>query len=97
MAGVGVIMILAGFIAERSVNHKVGPGRLLGLVSSARVIYTLGLLFVYAFLLGRLGHILTTVLVMWGLFYDWKRRITLSAFSSQCWSREFRIYFLRNC
>ena len=74
MAGVGVIMILAGFIAERSVNHKVEPGRLLSLVSSARVVYTLGLLFVYAFLLGRLGHILTTVLVMWGLFYDWEKK-----------------------
>ena len=74
MVGVGVIMILTALVATGPIRDKARPGRLLGLVSSARVIYTLGLLFVYAFLLGRLGHILTTVLVMWGLFYDWEKK-----------------------
>jgi hypothetical protein len=43
-------------------------------VSWPRVLWTLGLLFVYAFFLDRLGHLLATFLAMAGLFYDWDRK-----------------------
>ena len=74
MAGVGAIMVLTGFVAESPVSHKAHPAPLLSSGSRARVLYTLGLLFAYAILLGLLGHILTTVLVMWGLLFDWGKK-----------------------
>jgi hypothetical protein len=74
MAGVGVVMIV-------TVLFKTGSGRnggplahMLTRITWSRVLWTLGYLFVYAFLLDRLGHVLTTFLVMCGLFYDRERK-----------------------
>ena len=98
MAGVGVIMILTALLAAGPVRDKARPGRLPGAGSWARVLYTLGLLFAYAFLLDPLGHVLTTVLVMWGLFYDRdKKNHAVSILAFNPGHRNFAIYFSRNC
>jgi hypothetical protein len=74
MAGVGLVMILTALLGAVSIR-KGGPlSRVLSSISWSRVLCTLGLLFGYAFLLDRLGHVLATFLVMWGLFYDWDKK-----------------------
>jgi hypothetical protein len=74
MAGVGLVMIFTALLAAASIRNKGDFARVLGSISWFRVLSTLGLLFAYAFLLDRLGYILTTFLVMWGLFFDWEKK-----------------------
>jgi hypothetical protein len=48
--------------------------------SKARFLGMVLLLFAYVFFLERAGYILCTLLVMWGLFYDWGKNRLLRGF-----------------
>lgn len=76
LAGVGLVMIFAAVLA-RTAHARSGYRDFLstfGSVSWFRIFYTMGLLLGYAILLEPLGYILATLLIMWGLFYDWDKK-----------------------
>lgn len=70
---IGVGMIISG-----AVSKKLGQGAeahsTFQFDSWRRLMYTMGLLLMYTVLLNRVGFILTTVLAMFGLFFDWEQR-----------------------
>jgi putative tricarboxylic transport membrane protein len=45
-----------------------------------RLSYTMTLLIIYALLLNTLGYIISTFLLMWGLFHDWEKNRWASSF-----------------
>ena len=70
---VGLVMLFSAALSK--IPQKGGGGfrDSVRSVSPARLIYTMGLLCGYAIFLEPLGYILATLLLMWGLFYDWER------------------------
>jgi hypothetical protein len=87
--GVGFVAFIAGFFIlavgalitvlrrpeQQIVEPPSGATRARFLLSPAfKLTYTLGLLLFYALLLDRLGYIVTTFVVLFGLFYDPVRR-----------------------
>lgn len=79
MVAVGTIMFFAGGSAKRPKHEDGDSAQSSPSASWPRVLYTIGFLFGYAVLLDPLGYILTTFLVLWGLFYDWRKRNWLSS------------------
>lgn len=84
MAGVGLVMIFTavlprtGHVDHRDLAHTFGS------VSWFRMLYATALLFAYAALVEPLGFILTTLLVLWGLFYDWDKKNWFSSLLGSC-------------
>ena len=87
--GAGFVAFIAGFFIlvvgalitlfrrpeQRNVETPSGTTRAQFLQSAAfKLTYALGLLLFYALLLDRLGYIITTFVVLFGLFYDPVRR-----------------------
>lgn len=67
---VGLIMILSQTLSKISRVDSPDLGPAFRNVPWSRLGYTMVLLFAYAVILNTLGYILSTFLVMWGLFYD---------------------------
>ena len=67
---IGVIMILQKTFSTQAADAGQGSSRPLLQRPRARLIYTLSLLVGYGLLLETLGYIVTTSLLMFGLFYD---------------------------
>jgi hypothetical protein len=75
VGGVGAILIVSKCI---SIGHAKGAAPSLGQgfawASWRRLVYTMLLLVAYATLMVPFGYILSTFLVMFGLFFDWGKR-----------------------
>ena len=67
---VGLVMGLSGLLSKISPPSRIDFDKTFSIASWPRLIYTMGLLLSYGLLLNTLGYILTTFLVMSGLFYD---------------------------
>ncbi len=78
LSGVGLVMVFSGTFSR--ISGRVVFGQVFRNISWYRLAYTMGLLLGYALFLNTLGYILTTLLVMWGLFLDWKKRSLVSSF-----------------
>jgi hypothetical protein len=72
VAGIGMVMAFSEIISKTFQSQTSNIEFSFRNVSWFRLIYTMGLLLGYAFLLNTIGYILTTFLVMLGLLYDWK-------------------------
>jgi len=70
LLGLGLVMVLAQVISKMSQGERFNLGLTFQNISWQRLGYTVALLFGYAVFLNRLGFILVTFLVMWGLLYD---------------------------
>lgn len=83
MFAVGAIMLCAGaglrfFMSADGEADPEPPGE--APEPRLRILYTVALLFVYALLLVPLGYLPTTMLVLWGLFFNWDKRNWFSSF-----------------
>ena len=67
---IGVIITLQDTFSKHTSDAGPGSGRSLLQRQSPRLVYTLSLLVGYGLLLETLGYIVTTSLLMFGLFYD---------------------------
>ena len=74
VAAVGMIMTLSEVFSKSSQNDTFDLRSAFKDISWFRLIYTMVLLFGYALLFDVLGYVLTTLFVMWGLFYDWETK-----------------------
>jgi len=80
---IGLIMGLSEFLSKTHLPNTTDVNHKFSLTSWPRLIYTMVLLVSYGLLLNTLGYILTTFLVMSGLFYDReKSRWSLSLLAS---------------
>ena len=80
---VGLIMFLSQLLLSDTSCDMFDPIAVFQGVPISKLVYTVALLVVYAVLLGSLGYIVTTFLLMWGLLYDReKRNWVVSSFSS---------------
>jgi len=80
---VGLIMLLPHFLSK--ISHPIGSssGSYFRIPSWPRLACTTALLLAYGLLLEPLGYVVTTFLVMWGLFYDpYRRNWVSSCFAS---------------
>lgn len=85
MIVIGSIRSIAGRGASRQKAEEPGesPLRKTAVRPSYRLVYTLVLLVLYALLLNSIGYVITTFLVMFGLFFDpEKRRFVVPFFAS---------------
>jgi hypothetical protein len=71
---VGLVIVLSAFLSKISPLNGPNPDFTFSIASWRRLIYTMALLLIYGLLLNPLGYILTTFLVMWGLFYGLERK-----------------------
>ena len=67
---IGLVIGLSELLSKISLRSSTDLNQTFSIASWPRLIYTMVLLLSYALLLNTLGYILTTFLVMWGLFYD---------------------------
>jgi len=67
---IGLVIGLSELLSKISLRSSTDLNQTFSIASWPRLIYTIVLLLSYALLLNTLGYILTTFLVMWGLFYD---------------------------
>lgn len=75
IGGVGAIMIFSKSISMgRAKGAAHGTGQGISAVSRKSLAYTMMLLVAYAILMVPFGYILSTFLVMFGLFFDWEKR-----------------------
>lgn len=80
---VGLVMGLSEFLSKISLRSSADSNQTFSIASWPRLIYTMMLLLSYGLLLNTLGYLLTTFLVMWGLFYDReKNRLVSSCLAS---------------
>jgi len=80
---VGLVMGLPEFFPKISLRNGTDFDQTFSIASWPRLIYTMVLLLSYGLLLNTLGYLLTTFLVMWGLFYDReKSRLVSSCLAS---------------
>jgi len=71
---VGFTMVLSRTLSKSSLGDGPDPGAAFRGISWSRLGYMMALLIAYAVFLNTLGYLLTTFLVMWGLFYDRKTK-----------------------
>jgi putative tricarboxylic transport membrane protein len=83
IAGMGVIMLLARAVSKHRRDRVGVPGAPppFGIGSWRRLLYSLGLLLGYLIFLEPVGFILTTFLLMTGLFFDFEKRNWASSLS----------------
>ena len=74
IAGMGVAMIIARAISKHRRGEASGADHPFRVDSWRRLLYTLGLLLAYLIFLEPVGFILTTFLLMFGLFFDYDKR-----------------------
>ncbi len=79
---IGLLMLLSKAASKKSINvlpdaHDIS---LLHGLFKWRLVATMVLLVAYAAFLNGLGYIISTFLVMWGLFYDWGRNRLVNGF-----------------
>lgn len=84
IAGVGLVMIFTAVLARTAHKDDRDFARIFASVSWFRMLYATALLFVYGALVEPLGFILTTLLVLWGLFYDWDKKNWFSSLLGSC-------------
>ena len=74
IAGIGLAMIIARTTSKRSMDKGSGASQFFRINAWPRLFYTAALLLAYVILIEPVGFILTTFLLMFGLFLDLKRR-----------------------
>lgn len=80
--GIGFIMSFWQAFGKISLAKNADSNHAFCIASWFRLFYTMILLLVYALLFNTIGYILTTFLVMWGLFFDWENKNWTSSFLS---------------
>jgi len=68
---IGLVLFFSEILSRAVPNNSSVLRRVFQNISWFQLAYTMALLIIYALLLNTLGYILTTFLVMWGLFHDW--------------------------
>jgi len=76
---IGLVIGLSELLSKISLRSSTDLNQTFSIASWPRLIYTIVLLLSYALLLNTLGYILTTFLVMWGLFYDREKSCWVSS------------------
>lgn len=72
--GVGIVMAFSEAFSKTPHDPSLDLRSAFRGISWFRLSYAMALLLLYGFVLNMLGYILTTFLMMWGLFYDWERK-----------------------
>ncbi len=80
IAGIGMVMAFSNAFSNTSQGDASGLSSIFRNILWRRLTYIMVLLLVYGLALNRLGYILTTFLVMWGLFHDWETKRWGSSF-----------------
>lgn len=80
ISSIGLILLFSEVLSKMDLGNSSDLSQAFQNVSWLRLAYTITLLIIYALLLNTLGYILTTFLVMWGLFYDWEKNHWASSF-----------------
>jgi putative tricarboxylic transport membrane protein len=70
LIAIGLVMFFTRAVLRKTGAAASGPKDLTSLIPGPRFLYTVVLLIVYVLLLNGVGYILTTFVVMWGLFFD---------------------------
>lgn len=84
MAAVGVVMVLSAVLATSPSKDNQPPTGQFSSVSWVRMLYATVLLLIYAAIVEPLGFIPASFLVLWGLFYDWKKNNWFSSLVGSC-------------
>lgn len=83
ISSIGLVLLLSEVLSRVTPGNSGALNQAFQNVSWQRLAYTMTLLIIYALLLNTLGYIITTFLVMWGLFHDWeKNRLASSILAS---------------
>jgi putative tricarboxylic transport membrane protein len=79
---VSLIMLLTPILSRASGQDAFDIGQVFRGVPKSRLGFTVAILVCYAVFLGRLGYIVATFLLMWGLLYDREKKNRLKSFLS---------------
>jgi putative tricarboxylic transport membrane protein len=74
IASMGLAMIIARGMSKRRPQQGPGISQPFRIDAWPRLVYTLALLLAYVILIEPVGFILTTFLLMFGLFFDFEKR-----------------------
>lgn len=74
IAVMGLAMILARVMSKRRPDKASGTDHTFQIEAWPRLVYTMALLLAYVILIDPVGFILTTFLLMFGLFFDHQKR-----------------------
>jgi putative tricarboxylic transport membrane protein len=74
IVAMGLAMILARAMSKRRPDNSSGTDRPFQIEAWPRLVYTMALLLAYIMLLDPVGFILTTFLLMFGLFFDYQKK-----------------------
>ena len=80
ISGVGMAMIISRTFSKNPKPDGPNFYHTFGMISWPRLGYTAGLLWAYALFLNNLGYMLSTFLLMFGMFYDWEKKNWTSGF-----------------
>lgn len=72
IACVGAVMALSRGLSRRRGKDLSPPAQTA--IAWGRLAYTMGLLVAYAIMMDPVGYIVSTYLVMFGLFFDWEQK-----------------------
>lgn len=73
IAGIGLAMVIARAMSKRRPDKGSGTDHPFRIGAWRRLIYTMALLLGYVILIEPVGFILTTFLLMFGLFFDYEK------------------------
>ena len=79
---VGLVMLLSQVFSRHASDNGFNPSTAFQNVPGFKLGYTVALLVAYAVLLGTIGYLVTTFLLMWGLLYDREKRNWIVSFLS---------------
>jgi putative tricarboxylic transport membrane protein len=82
ISAVSLIMLLTQIFSRGSRQDTFDFRQVLRSVPKSRLGFTVAILVCYALFLGKLGYIVATFLLMWGLLYDWRKKNWVKSFLS---------------
>jgi putative tricarboxylic transport membrane protein len=80
ISSIGLVLFLSEVLSRVVPDESGVLNQAFQHVPWLRLFYTMTLLIIYALLLNTLGYIISTFLLMWGLFHDWEKNRWASSF-----------------
>ena len=79
LCGIGTVMVIAEAFSKGQPESRAGILHAFRGIPWPRLIFTIGLIVGYLLVLNILGYILSTLLLMYGMFYDWEKKSWFSS------------------
>jgi hypothetical protein len=74
LCGIGIIMVISKSSPKSQANHRRDAVDISRIIPWHRLTFTVGLLLGYTLFLNGLGYLLSTLLLMYGMYFDWRKK-----------------------